>query len=151
MTRKSLRRIMAASNRSLLKVCHVNAQSLEPHFPDIVSVMLGNQVHVMVISESWLKPRCSSNLFRVSRYNLHRVDRLGKRDGGVSLLVHQSIECSIIDLSSQPSSYRKRPEFMLALLRFQSTSILMCVIYNPPKCGFWSEVEEVNFKLQLTS
>ena len=44
--------IMAGSKKPFLKVCHLNAQSLEPHFSDIISIMRVDKVHILAISES---------------------------------------------------------------------------------------------------
>ena len=82
--------------------------------------MLGNQVHVMAIGESWLKPKRSSNLFQVPRYNLHRAS------------IHRVLH--------------RRPLVTAFLLLKESTRILMWVVCNPPppppNWGFSSKVEE---------
>ena len=140
---------MAGNKETFLKVCHLNAQSMEPHFSDIISIMKVDKVHILAISESWLKPKRSSKLFKVAGYNLFRRDRIGKRGGGVAIYVHESIKCTLVDQSNHPRKYVKRPEFLMLLLSFGHFNVLVSVVYSPPKCGYWSDVAESFFNCNI--
>ena len=131
---------MAAPNS--LVFCHVNAESLQPHFVDIEQIIHAHNVHVLGISESWLKPHTSSQLFHIPGYVLVRHDRISNIRGGVALFIHESLNFKIVAQSNRPPVYEKRPEFLFLLLRVGSFRILLGVIYSTPKGGHWSDVEE---------
>ncbi|KAL4718847.1 hypothetical protein ACJJTC_005066 [Scirpophaga incertulas] len=40
-------------------VCHINAQSIPQHYTDILDSFSSDNVHALLVSESWLKPRHS--------------------------------------------------------------------------------------------
>lgn len=128
--------------RSFFKVAHSNAQSINPHLLDLRSVAIENGLHVLGISESFLKPGFSSALVEIENFKLYRVDRIGKDHGGVAMYVHESIPVKEVCRSAQPSIYTKRPEFLFLELSVLGQKILCGTIYSPPKAGFWSDVEE---------
>ena len=123
-------------------VCHLNAQSLEAHFIDVRDVILKNNIQVLGISETWLSENRHSKFFDIPNFSLLRTDRVGKRGGGVALYVHTSIKHRIICRSDQPDVYRKKPEYLAVELSFAALKILCLVVYIPPRCGSWFEVED---------
>lgn len=127
--------IMAAINpASNLLVAHVNAQSLSAHFLGIQSIILQNDIHLMALSESWLKTKDSSGSFLIPNYNLLHNDRSGEGGGGVALYVHESIKSRVVGYSPQP--YNCLPEFLLIESNIGSIKVLCVVVYNPPKAGY---------------
>ena len=56
--------------------------------------------------------------------------------------MHESITAKEICRSAQPEVYRKRPEFLFIELSFGNLRMLCGVIYSPPHCGHWADVEE---------
>lgn len=126
----------------LVNICHSNAQSINPHLYDLHTVARNNNIHVMRICETFLKPDMDSATVRLPQYVLHRVDRLGKGGGGVGIYVHESIAAREVCRSAQPNIYSLRPEFLLLELTVGRLKILCGVVYSPPKAGYWSDVEE---------
>lgn len=125
----------------LLNIGHSNAQSIIPHLHDLEAVAMDNNLHVLGISESFLKPD-SPRLFEIPHYRLFRVDRLNKSAGGVAMYVHESIPAREVCRSEQPTAYRLRPEYLFLELTIGRNKILCGTIYSPPKAGFWSDVED---------
>ena len=115
---------------------------MSPHFPDILSILNTYKLHILAISESWLKPHMSSKLFHAPGYKLARVDRIGKESGGVVFLIQESLHFQVIETSLQPDTNVKRPEFLFILCRVNSYKLLIGVVYSPRNSGFWHEVEE---------
>lgn len=128
------------SHTQLISVAHTNAHSLSCHFTDIQTIVLDKGIHVLGVSESWLKPKDHSSSVSIPNYHLLRNDRVGKGGGGVALYVHDSIKSRIIDCS--PHVYRRLPEFLMVELLTNSAKILCIVVYNPPKAGYWCGVED---------
>ena len=70
------------------------------------------------------------------------MDRIGPKWGGVGVHVHDTTTAREICHSAQPGVYRKRPEFLFLELSHSNLRVLCGVIYNPPRCSYWAEVEE---------
>ena len=60
----------------------------------------------------------------------------------MAVFVREDLSCRCVEQSGRSLIYELRPEFMLALIRIGTRRVLVCVVYNPPKAGFWSDVEE---------
>lgn len=78
---------------------HINAQFIDAHFSDILSIITDNKPHILAISESWLKPSTAPSRFQVPDNELFRANRVGKRAKGVALFAHRSLSCRVIALS----------------------------------------------------
>ena len=137
---------MEVINTSKFLVCHLNAQSIDPHFSDISAILCDKRPHVLGVSESWLKPSMAPNLYDVPDYRLVRADRVGAGGGGVAIYIHDSVEFSIVDQSQHPDIFDWRPEFLLILVRVGNLKILIAVVYCSPKATskdeFWSSIED---------
>lgn len=68
-----------------LNIYHVNAQSLPCHIDEFREYFRCKDAHIIVISESWLKPHITSKHVALHGYNLYRCDRIGKAGGGVAI------------------------------------------------------------------
>ncbi|KAL7294840.1 hypothetical protein TKK_0011768 [Trichogramma kaykai] len=112
--------------------------------------MTRRDLHLFAIGESWLKPRMHSGPFEVTGYTLFRHDRVGAGAGGVALYVRDGLRCRCVAFSERPPIYRNRPEFMFVQVRVESSSVLVCAVYNPPKAGYWSDLEEALLNCRVT-
>ena len=95
---------IAAHSSTNLKICSFNAQSLELNFYDVTRLILDNELHILAIGESWLKPNRSSEVLKVPGYNFVRVDRLGKQSSGIGIFIHDSIKYKVLSQSAQPET-----------------------------------------------
>lgn len=125
-----------------LCISHCNAQSLVLNFADVQRFMTTYGVHVMAISETFLKKKHKQQQVCIPHYKLHRSDRKGKRGGGIGLYVHESIESRVIKKSPVTTTYVKRPEYLFVKLAVGCLKFLCVVVYNPPRTGFWGETIE---------
>lgn len=134
-------------------ICHSNAQSIFAHLHDLSTIVHSNNIHVLGISESFLKPGDSSTAITVSipQYNLYRADRTGRRCGGVAIYVHESISVKEVCRSAQPEIYSRRPEFLFLELTLGPVKILCGTVYSPPKAGYWLDVEEAILNCNTSS
>ena len=132
----------AAHNTNNYKICHFKAQSLELHFTQITQLIIDNELHVLALGETWLKPHYPSNVFTIPGYNFERADRLGMRSGEVALYICESISYKVLSFSPQVDNYVFRPQFLFVFLQFGTVKILLGVIYSPSRTGYWHEIEE---------
>ena len=128
-----------------INFAHSNAQSLNAHVSDLQRVIQENNIHVLGISQSWLKPGMPPDLVEIPDFNLFRVDRLSIARGGVAIYVHKSILVKEACRSLQSPVYRKRPEFLFLELLLPNAKILCGSMYSPPHAGNWSDVEDAIF------
>ena len=91
-----------------LKIVFWNAQSQIHKHHYICELLKGEQIDVLVILESWLRPDIENKFINVSQYTLCRQDcatlnnyNLPKRGGGICIYVRNSI--SFIELDGAPS------------------------------------------------
>lgn len=121
---------------------HTNAESIIAHLHDIQTLVARFKPLAMGVSESFLKPDKGDELAAILHYKLLRNDRRNKAKGGVAMYVHEAARCRIVGASTQTGIYRHRPEFLVAEIILGKVKILCILVYNPPKSGFWTDVEE---------
>ena len=122
-----------------LVVTHVNCQSLPKHHEEILNITTNLDLHVMMLSETWLKPSLPSKLVELPRYTLLRHDRCGRKmGGGVGMYVRNDIRTEVILTSSESSGI----EFMFIELHIGQQKCVLGVVYWPPRTGNISDLHE---------
>lgn len=115
-----------------LKLLYLNARSISNKIEDLnkVLITIKETVHLIAISESWLKD--DSSCLNINNYNVVSVSRSGSRSGGgVVLLIHHTI--TNYDLISTYSD--KFLSILSVKLIISNREHLVSVIYNPPNRG----------------
>jgi hypothetical protein len=93
-----------------LHVIHINAEDLICHFSDVHELFFSSGVHVILVSETWLKPFHPNSIVDIAGYNLLRHDRVGKGGGGVCAYIWKDITFKIVSTSNL---YITRPLLVL--------------------------------------
>lgn len=127
-----------------LHVVHINAEDLLCHFGDVHELFFNSGIHIILISESWLKPFHPNSIVDIAGYNLLRHDRIGKGGGGVCAFVRDDLKYRIITTSNLDIL---RPEFLFFDLRINNFNILIGVIYKAPQLGYLSDIEDALFDI----
>lgn len=73
-------------------ILHINAQSIPAHFPDMLASFDNQNIHALLVSESWLKPCLPSVSYSLPGFNLIRNDRIGRVGGGVAIYLRTHIK-----------------------------------------------------------
>lgn len=136
---ESLRKIASLHKRSLMAV-HINAQSIVAHLDEIKLIGAVDDIEIIDVSESWLKPNISSSLVNIPNFKLVRNDRIGKRGRGVCVYLRNDLQHKLISHSQQ--NYCGRPEYIMLEINHKRKKLLYCVIYKPPKIGYLTDIEE---------
>ncbi|XP_075153914.1 uncharacterized protein LOC142227324 [Haematobia irritans] len=84
-----------------LNVIHFNAQSIVPSrtsskIDEIRLVFSNNVFDVICISETWLKDHIGNEAVALDGYNLHRMDRVASRGGGVCAYIRKSLKARVV-------------------------------------------------------
>lgn len=94
------------------------------------------------ISETFLKPHITDERVSLSRFNIIRLDRLGKQCGGVAVYVPEDLPTKLID--SSPGAFDGSPEFIIFEVGGGTSTppVLIGVIYRAPRLllpfEFWT-------------
>ncbi|XP_046395714.1 uncharacterized protein LOC124162953 [Ischnura elegans] len=131
--------VAKTTSSGLLKLSHVNAQSLLAHFEEFKLYYHTNVVHVIGVSETWLKPSVTSNVVSLPDFTLYRNDRETKRGGGVGLYIHSSLKSKRVGRST--NSCEVMLEYILVEIINNHSKMLIGVVYNPPKSNNLSDFE----------
>lgn len=78
-------------SNGVINICHINAQSVPSHFNDMIEAFTGNNIHAILISESWFKSHLLSTSYALPGYVLIRNDRIGRRGGGVAIYLRSNL------------------------------------------------------------
>lgn len=109
---------------------HINAQSIPSHFPDLLSSFDNNKnLHAILVSETFLKPRLPSVSYSIPGFHLIRNDRTGKGGGGVAIYLRSHIPFTILDKS--PTLYSESAEHIFIEVLFGQLKLLLGVYYSP--------------------
>lgn len=108
-------------------------------FPDIV------HYDVFCLTETWLKPLISSNVFFCSSlFKVFRNDRHVRQGGGVLIAVNKFFKVTVVDLSSANDVNKNISSICLIINKYTSTFIVVN-IYLPP------DLSVTEFTLFLTT
>ncbi|KAM3962176.1 RNA-directed DNA polymerase from mobile element jockey [Aphomia sociella] len=131
-------------------IVHINAQSIPAHFTDMLTTFEINNIHAVLVSESWFKPCLSSTSYSLPGFKLIRNDRIGKGGGGVAIYLREHIPFNTIR-ASQISNPSNEAEFLFLEVILAHTKILLGVFYSPsPTINYFSSLENVLEELTPT-
>lgn len=83
------------NNAKKLNIAHLNIRSIRNKTAELIHFISTNSIDIMSVNETYLTP---SVKISIKNYTILRRDRSNKKGGGVCLIVHQSIDHSIIDI-----------------------------------------------------
>ncbi|CAK1597915.1 unnamed protein product [Parnassius mnemosyne] len=110
-------------------VVHINAQSIPAHYPDMLSSFYNENIHAILVSESWLEPCLPSTSYSLPGFHLIRNDRLGCAGGGVAIYLRSHIPYTVLNTSQPLSS--AGPEHLFIEILFGHLKLLLGVFYSP--------------------
>lgn len=116
------------SKKDLLKVVHINSQSLLAHMDEIKLLVDEECADVLCISETWLLPIIEDRLINIPNYNIFRQD-LG-RGGGVCIYVKQNLSAHRLDINVQKVD--KVEDLWILVQSHKFPSIIIGTIYRHP-------------------
>lgn len=124
----------------MYNICHLNVRSLcdETKISEFRKIFYDSNVHTIAVTETWFKQKDNSLKVKLPNYNLLRNDRFMKRGGGVALYFRQDIPTRVVSKSSK----RSEVEYMFAEAIFLNTTVLVGVVYIPPKTTNLTVLEE---------
>ena len=113
-----------------LKICHLNIRSLMRNIEELRHIIdVSDPVHVIAVSETWLRPAVPSTLVELSGYTFIRNDRIGGRTGGgVGMYILNTLSTRVIENDYDISS--NRVEQLWIEIKYRCNKIAIGVVYN---------------------
>ncbi len=110
-----------------LQILAWNCQSLKPKIPELLQLIYKNKYNIILLSETWCNEHTCIN---IPNFNIYRNDRISNSrspHGGVAILVHSSIEHSILKVS-----HLKIVEGIFVKIQLTGSTITIGSIYSIP-------------------
>ena len=120
--------------------------SLRAHIDQIRQFLSDNpSYNLLGIAETWLDSAVSNDVIRIPGYKVIRQDR-NVNGGGVALFVRVHLRCEVLATSdTERKGKPKLPEFVFCSISdYKNPSVLVAVIYRPPKIAFLKNSNLVN-------
>ena len=137
-----------------LNLIHLNIRGIISKQSKLTSMLqncIGKHlIHIATINETWLT-KDNEHLLNIPDYNVIKKNRIGKKGGGVCILVHKSLYYKELDAIN--NSKFKHIEQISIELKLQSKNLLISSLYRPPNTNVTEfNVEYGNYlrKLQTT-
>lgn len=120
-------------------VVHINAQSLSYHWQYFYQVFTGQDIHAILVSETWLKPK---SICFFPGYTIIHNDRIHQRGGGVAIFLRKNIPYEEVSRSTQPPP-SDAGEHLFVEIELNGFKLLLGVYYGKPKLNYLASFEDL--------
>lgn len=115
-----------ARQRNGIKICHINAQSLNNKIDELRLTFENSCVDMVCVSETWLNDHTPDSLILLRGYKVFRNDRK-TRGGGVAIYVRQGIKCKLV----HKSAAEEKIEQVFIEVTSNGEKLLIGCVYRP--------------------
>ena len=117
-----------------LCIGQLNIQSLKPKLLELTEVLHKNQVDLLGLCETWLRPTTPSRLLVLPGYHLYRADRPDNSGyGGVALVARDGLSVSRLDVSVEAVPNSKLETLWTLVKPETKRQLIVCIVYRPPR------------------
>ena len=113
---------------------HINSRSLNKNFDSLQTLLytIDNfPFSIIGVTETWLN-FTSPEMFNLQNYEMIRLDREGKRGGGVAFYVHKHLQFKI----RRDISLKESETLFIEIENSKGKNILVGLMYRPPNSNF---------------
>ena len=125
-----------------IRIAHVNSRSLVPSLDDVINTVTEENIDVLCVSETWLKPSVGNNFIIVPGYNLVRKDRAKGRGGGICIVYRNTLT---VEKLRVPTSGSELETLWLSFGRCQR--VVIGVAYRPPRGAVTPQLDDLRDQL----
>ena len=114
---------------------HINARSLTPRLDEVNMLLEQQQLDIMCVSETWLRPDISSRVLIFPGFTVTRCDRTGPprsrtpRGGGVAILTREHLRTTKLDIGGADTAVES---LWLSVTGAGRRTVIVGAIYRPP-------------------
>lgn len=117
----------ALTERSGLNIGQFNSRSIFKKMDEIRNIFSNINLHIIGVTETWLKPHVPDSAIRLNDFQIFRNDRT-THAGGVMFYVRCGIKATVITQSSSACI-----EYLFLELIINRNKLLVGVVYNPKR------------------
>ena len=130
-----------------LRIGHLNVRSLMPSIDDVIDTLDSQNLDILCLSETWLKPDIDNNFLVFPGYRTVRRDRPGPGDGsgkggGVCVIHRETLRVETLKVASAGRAIES-----LWLSVMSVTTIVIGVIYRPPSAPVSASLDDIQDQL----
>ena len=119
---------MFKNQKDLIKIDHLNAQSLISNFDNIEFLLNDSDIDILCISETWLLPEMQNSFIGIQGYSIFRCD--GGRGGGVCIYVRDNMKVTVLTPSIEKPPYVE--DLWMAIQYKHFPSFIVGCVYRHP-------------------
>lgn len=123
-------------HETALSVCHLNSCSIYPKISEVRAIIRDTGMHVICVSETWLKNVHTDQMVNIEGFTVVRNDRHTPgvmRGGGVAIYIRAGIANRVLEKSPASSGL----EYIFVELINENDVVVVGCVYNPPRCDDW--------------
>lgn len=121
-----------------LNICHVNGGAVFIKIDELRRIFEDSDVHIIVLSETWLKSYRSNASISIEGFYVLRNDRQRVRSGGVAIYVKKGLNAKVVKASNNIKS-----EYLFVEIIFPNSKILIGAYYKAPKIDEICQIDDV--------
>ena len=137
-------RAPGAAPRGLVRIGHLNAQSITNKLDDITILLRDQQLDILCLSETWLWPQISDQLLAFPGYCILRRDRDSRRGGGVAILHRSEMQVQRMQMPADGPL----ETLWVSVSWSGGRPTTVGVVYRPPDSPETSSLERLQEQLQ---
>lgn len=119
-----------AKQRTGLKICHINAQSLSNKIDEFRYIFENSGLNVICVTETWFGKFITDTLVSLNGYTLYRNDR-SDNYGGVAIYVKKGLVCTIKAKSDENLYKNNKIEYLFLDASGGGRKFLIGCVYRP--------------------
>ena len=103
------------------------------HLLQLLEFIRAKNYHIITLSETWLNKSVKNAEVEIEGYKIFRLDRTGKRGGGVCAYIRTPLKEHILKgLSTTSTNWFEQLWLLVQYKKIRS--FVICVAYRPPDC-----------------
>ena len=115
-------------------IMHMNAQSIRNKFPLLQKELKGQEIEILLFSETWLTSMNHDDDYFLENYNLYRWDRIRRiRAGGLCAYIDDHLTCSSTALQHLNVSTLDIEIQWLRITKGKARQMIVGNLYRPPE------------------
>ena len=131
-----------APPRRTLRIAHINPRSLMPSLDDVIDIVTRENIDVLGVSESWLRPSVEDSFLIILGYKCERQDRARGRGGGTCIIYRNTLTAERLRV---PTGGSELETLWLSFGRCQRAVI--GVAYRPPRGAVTPQLDDLRDQL----
>ena len=116
----------------------INACSIAKPYAleQLYAEMKSYELDVAIVTETHLKKHHLEKAIQINGYRLYRRDRLGRRAGGVAVLVAEALRAS----EQEVTGYTRTLELLWVKVTLPGRTVFVGALYHPPRPVYDTEI-----------